>query len=348
MMAAERHSDHLIDSLPAVRGRLTADAPLHRIAWFRVGGPAEVLFEPADADDLAGLLAARPAEVPVTVIGAASNLLIRDGGVPGIVIRLGRGFAAIEVAGERVTAGAGAMAINVARRAAAAGLTGLEFLSGIPGSIGGALRMNAGAYGSEVADTLIDATALDRWGQTRPATAAEMGFSYRASGAPDDWIFVAARFRAGPGEAPEIATRMAEIRDAREDSQPIRSRTGGSTFKNPAGKNPAGKNPAGKNPAGKNPAGKNPAGKNPDNAAGGKAWQLIDAAGCRGLTRGGARVSDLHCNFLINRGDATAADLEGLGEEVRRRVKETSGVTLDWEIRRLGVPAHPRPRGIAS
>ena len=328
MMAAERHSDHLIDSLPAVRGRLTADAPLHRIAWFRVGGPAEVLFEPADADDLAGLLAARPAEVPVTVIGAASNLLIRDGGVPGIVIRLGRGFAAIEVAGERVTAGAGAMAINVARRAAAAGLTGLEFLSGIPGSIGGALRMNAGAYGSEVADTLIDASALDRQGRTRVATAAEMGFSYRASVAPDDWIFVAAQFRAGPGEATEIAARMAEIRDAREDSQPIRSRTGGSTFKNPAGKNPAG--------------------KNPDNAPGAKAWQLIDAAGCRGLTRGGARVSDLHCNFLINRGDATAADLEGLGEEVRRRVKETSGVTLDWEIRRIGVPAHPRPRGIAS
>jgi UDP-N-acetylmuramate dehydrogenase len=321
MMAAERHNDHLIDRLPAVRGRLTADAPLHRIAWFRVGGPAEVLFEPADADDLAGLLAARPAAVPVTVIGAASNLLIRDGGVPGIVIHLGRGFAAIEAAGERVTAGAGAMAINVARRAAAAGLTGLEFLSGIPGSIGGALRMNAGAYGRETADTLIDATALDRQGRTEVVTAAEMGFSYRASVAPDDWIFVAARFRAGPGEATEIAARMAEIRDAREDSQPIRSRTGGSTF------------------------------KNPDDATGvgaAKAWQLIDAAGCRGLTRGGARVSDLHCNFLINRGDATAADLEGLGEEVRRRVKETSGVTLDWEIRRIGVPAHPQPRGVAS
>jgi len=314
MMAAERHSGHLIDRLPAVRGRLAADAPLHRFAWFRVGGPAEVLFEPADRDDLAALLAARPADVPLTVIGAASNLLIRDGGVPGIVIRLGRGFAEIEAAGDIVTAGAGAMDINVARRAAEAGLTGLEFLSGIPGTIGGALRMNAGAYGGEIADVLIDATALDGGGGSQVATAAEMGFSYRASTAPGDWIFIAARFRARPGEAADIAARMAEIRGAREDSQPVRSRTGGSTFKNPADA---------------------------------KAWRLIDAARCRGLTRGGAQVSDQHCNFLINTGDATAADLEGLGEEVRRRVKENSGVTLDWEIRRIGVPANGWPREVA-
>jgi UDP-N-acetylmuramate dehydrogenase len=301
-----------------VRGRLTADAPLHRFAWFRVGGPAEVLFEPADRNDLADLLAARPDEVPVTIIGAASNLLIRDGGVPGIVIRLGRGFADIAAEDGIVTAGAGAMDINVARRAAEAGLTGLEFLSGVPGTVGGALRMNAGAYGGEVADVLVDATAVDGDGDTQTATAAEMGFSYRASAAPGDWIFVAARFRARPGNAAEIAARMTEIRGAREDSQPIRSRTGGSTF------------------------------KNPDNPAIGKAWQLIDAAGCRGMVRGGAQVSDQHCNFLINTGNATAADLEGLGEEVRRRVKAASGVTLDWEIRRIGVPAAGPPREVAS
>jgi UDP-N-acetylmuramate dehydrogenase len=309
MMAAARGAGHLIDELPAVRGRLLADAPLHRYAWFRVGGPAEILFEPADRDDLAAFLGEAPADVSTTVIGAASNLLIRDGGVPGIVIRLTRGFAAISVDGDTVHAGAGAMDINVARRSSEASLTGLEFLSGIPGTVGGALAMNAGAYGSEIADVLIEAEALDRMGGPQTVAAADMGFSYRGSKAPEGWIFVAARFQARFGDSAEIATRMGGIRDAREGSQPVRSRTGGSTFKNP-----------------------------PD----AKAWELIDAAGCRGLTRGGARVSEQHCNFLINTGTATAADLEGLGEEVRRRVKEATGVTLEWEIRRIGI-AEPRP-----
>ncbi len=315
MMAAMRPTDHLLDRLPEVRGRLSADAALHRLAWFRVGGPAEVLFEPADREDLAAFLAALPEDVPVTVIGAASNLLIRDGGVAGVVIRLTRGFAAITVDGDVVGAGAGAMDINVARRSAEAGLAGLEFLGGIPGSVGGGLRMNAGAYGREVADVLIDAVALDRQGIAHTITAAEMGLSYRNSQLPQDWIVVSARFQARRGDPEAVAARIAEIREARDGSQPIRSRTGGSTFKNPPSK---------------------------------KAWELIDSAGCRGLSRGGARVSDQHCNFLINTGDATASDLEGLGEEVRRRVKAVTGIALDWEIRRVGVPAQRQPREVSS
>ncbi|MCP4329396.1 MAG: UDP-N-acetylmuramate dehydrogenase [Alphaproteobacteria bacterium] len=307
MMAAPR-TDHLIDRLPKARGRLIADAPLHRYAWFRVGGAAEVLFEPADRDDLAAMLRSVPPGVPITVIGAASNLLIRDGGVAGLVIRLTRGFATISVDGDTVVAGAGAMDINVARQAAAAGLGGLEFLSGVPGSVGGALRMNAGAYGREIADVLIDAEAIGRDGNVTKTTAADMGFSYRHTTVAEDLIFVSARFRGAADDPRKIAARMAEIRAAREDSQPIRSRTGGSTFKNPPRQ---------------------------------KAWQLIDRAGCRGLVRGGARVSEQHCNFLINTGSATAADLEGLGEEIRRRVKAATGVVLEWEIRRIGdAPAH--------
>jgi UDP-N-acetylmuramate dehydrogenase len=295
----------LIDRLPPVRGKLTAEAPLAQSTWFRVGGPAEILFRPADPEDLARFLAERPDDVPVTVIGASSNLLIRDGGISGIVVRLGKGFAAIEVEGETVLAGAGALDLTVALSAARAGLGGLEFLSGIPGTLGGALRMNAGAYGGEIKDVLLGATAIDGRGIVREVTAEALGLGYRHSAAPADWIYVAARLVARPGSADAIARKMALIRERREASQPVRARTGGSTFANPPGA---------------------------------KAWELIDRAGCRGLRRGDAMVSEIHANFLINTGAATAADLEGLGEEVRRRVFETSGVTLDWEIRRIGRP----------
>lgn len=297
---------HLMTRMPAVRGRLTADASLAPVTWFRVGGPAEVMFRPADADDLADFLAALPAGVPVTVIGVASNLLVRDGGVPGVTIRLGRGFTDIAADGMTLTAGAAALDLNVAMVARDAGITGLEFLSGIPGTIGGALRMNGGAYGRELADVLVSATAVARDGRLLEFSHADMGFTYRHSAAPGDCIFTGAVLRGEPGNPLEIARRMAEISDKRADSQPVRSRTGGSTFKNPEGY---------------------------------KAWELIDKAGCRGLSIGDAQVSEKHCNFLINNGTATAAQLEALGEEVRRRVFETSGVTLEWEIKRIGVPA---------
>jgi len=314
-MMAARRTTRLIDRLPPARGTLVADAPLHRFAWFRVGGPAEVLFEPADRDDLAAFLAARPADAPVTVIGAASNLLIRDGGVPGIVVRFGRAFAGIAVGDGCVDAGAAAMDITIARSAAAAGLAGLEFLSGVPGSIGGAVAMNAGAYGREIKDVLIEATVLDAGGAEQVLPVDEFGFGYRKSALPAGSIVLAARLRAHPDDPAAIAERMDRIRAAREGSQPIRTRTGGSTFKNPPGE---------------------------------KAWRLIDRAGCRGLARGGAKVSERHCNFLVNTGAATAADLEGLGEEVRRRVAEASGVTLEWEIRRIGVPADGGLRAVGD
>ncbi len=311
MMAALRSSDRLVDRLPAVRGRYSENAPLAGITWFRVGGAAEVMFRPADAEDLAAFLAARPTDVPVLTIGVGSNLLVRDGGIPGVVIRLGRAFASIGHDGDIVSAGAGALDFNVALVAREAGLAKLEFLSGIPGTIGGALRMNAGAYGSEIKDVLIDAEALDGRGKRHALAAAELGLTYRHSAIPEDWIFLAARLRAEPGRREDIQARMDTIAAARAETQPIRTPTGGSTFANPAD----------------------------PRAQGRKAWELIDAAGCRGLERGGAKVSDKHCNFLINTGTATAADIEGLGEEVRRRVFEMSGVRLDWEIRRVGVPA---------
>ncbi len=304
-MTASRHP-HLIDRLPPVRGRLTADAPLAGMTWFGVGGPAEVLFKPADAEDLATLLAGKPADVPVTVLGVASNLLVRDGGVPGVVLRLGRGFAGIEAADGTIRAGAAALDGNVALVARDAGLGGLEFLSGIPGTIGGGLRMNAGAYGREFKDVVVSVEALDGHGERRTLDNAEMSFGYRHAGVPEGWIFTKAVLRGEPAEPAEIARRMDEIRASREASQPVRSRTGGSTFANPPGA---------------------------------KAWQLIDRAGCRGLRVGGAMVSDKHCNFLVNLGEATAADIEALGEEVRRRVRETSGISLEWEIRRIGIPA---------
>jgi UDP-N-acetylmuramate dehydrogenase len=310
MIAARHRADRLVDRLPPVRGRLTAEAPLAPVTWFRVGGAAEVLFRPADAEDLAAFLAAKPADVPVTVIGVASNLLVRDGGVKGVVVRLGRGFVEIRTEGNRVEAGAGALDLNVALTCRDAGIAGLEFMSGIPGTVGGGLRMNAGAYGREFKDVLVEAVALDGQGtrHTLPATA--LGLSYRHSDVPEDWIFISARFAGEAGDATEIGRRMAEIQAAREASQPIRARTGGSTFANPPGA---------------------------------KAWELIDRAGCRGLTIGGAAVSEKHANFLINAGDGTAADLENLGEEVRRRVHEASGIMLRWEIRRIGEPAGGAP-----
>jgi UDP-N-acetylmuramate dehydrogenase len=295
-------TSHLIDRLPKPRGRLTADAALGPQTWFRAGGNAEVLFRPADTEDLAAFLKALPMDVPVTVLGVGSNVLVRDGGIRGVVIRLMRGFTGVAVDGNEVIAGAGAPDLNVALTARDHSLTGLEFLSGIPGTIGGAFPTNAGAYGGDLAQILISAEAVDRTGKIRTVTPAELGLTYRHSTAPADWIFTSARLRAAPGEQLAIARRIAEIDSARAESQP-RSRTGGSTFANPLNM---------------------------------KAWELIDRAGCRGLTVGGAQVSDKHTNFLINTGEATAADIEGLGEEVRRRVFEQSGVLLQWEIRRIG------------
>jgi len=309
MMAAERNTPHLIERMPTVRGRVRADEPLARYTWFRVGGPAEVLFEPADTADLQAFLRHKPADCPVTVIGGTSNILIRDGGIPGVVIRLGKAFSTIEIDNNQITAGAAAADINVARRASEAGLAGLEFLVGIPGTVGGALRMNAGAYGVEISDIFESATALDADGEAHALDAVAMGFTYRHAEVPEDFIFTSAVFTGTPGATDAIQARMKEIQDAREASQPVREKTGGSTFANPWGY---------------------------------KAWQLVDEAGCRGLRIGGAQVSDAHTNFLINTGDATAAELERLGEEVRRRVMENSGVELKWEIRRLGVPANDK------
>jgi UDP-N-acetylmuramate dehydrogenase len=290
---------------PRLRGRIVANAPIGGTTWFRVGGPAQALFSPADEEDLSYVLSALPPEIPVTAIGLGSNLIIRDGGVEGVVVRLGgRAFNAIDVMDDyRVIAGAAAPDQFVAKATATAGVDGLAFLRGVPGSIGGALRMNAGAHGGEIKDVLMEARGVDRSGHKHLFSNAEMGFSYRHSSASDDVIFTGATLRGWPGEPADIKAEMDRITRAREASQPIREKTGGSTFKNPPG---------------------------------GKAWELIDKAGCRGLAVGDAEVSTMHCNFLINRGSATAADLEALGEEVRRRVLETSGVMLEWEIRRIG------------
>lgn len=300
-----RRLDHWTDALPPVRGRISRDAPLGGLTWFRVGGPAEVLFRPADADDLAQFLTCLPAEVPVTVIGVGSNLLIRDGGVPGVVVRLAGPFAGVTVEDVTVTAGAAALDLTVAMTALETGIAGLEFLSGVPGTIGGALRMNAGAFGGEMKDVTVAAEALDRKGNPHAFTLEQLDLSYRHCGVPEDYIFTKAVLRGHAGDKDAIAARMAGIRSSREASQPTRTRTGGSTFANPPGF---------------------------------KAWELIDKAGCRGLTLGGAQVSEKHCNFLINTGDATAADIENLGDDVRRRVLEHSGIELRWEIRRIGVP----------
>jgi UDP-N-acetylmuramate dehydrogenase len=293
--------------LPELRGTLEANAPMAPLSWFRTGGPAQALFTPADEDDLAYFLAHLPADIPVLVVGLGSNLLVRDGGVPGVVIRLGKSFAEVSVEGRhRIRAGAGAPDVKVASTAAKAGISGLTFFRGIPGSIGGALRMNAGAHGGETTDVMIEARAVTRAGELRVFSHADMGFRYRHSSAPSDVIFTSALFQGRPGDRAEIQAEMERVTEAREAAQPIREKTGGSTFKNPPGN---------------------------------KAWQLIDAAGCRGLTIGDAQVSEMHCNFLINRGGATAAEIENLGEEVRRRVRENSGVELEWEIKLIGMAA---------
>ena len=299
--------DALLKRLPQVRGRLEANAPLADLTWFRAGGPAEVLFTPADEADLAAFLRETPWEVPVCVIGVGSNLLVRDGGVPGVVIRLGKGFADVsEDPGHRVRAGTAALDVRVARFALEKSIDSLTFLRGIPGTIGGALRMNAGAYGGETKDILIEARAVDRSGNIHVLTNADMKYTYRHCGAPEDLVFTQALLQGRAGDPAEISAAMDKITESREATQPIKSRTGGSTFKNPPGN---------------------------------KSWQLIDKAGMRGFAVGPAKVSELHCNFLINEGGATATQIEELGETVRDKVKATSGIELDWEIKRIGLKA---------
>jgi UDP-N-acetylmuramate dehydrogenase len=291
--------------MPDLRGRLLPNQSLAELTWFRVGGPAQVLFMPEDEADLAYFLRQLPAEIPVTVIGLGSNLIVRDGGVPGVVIRLGRGFGEVKIEpGNRVRAGTAVPDVKVSRAAQEAAIAGLAFFRGIPGAIGGALRMNGGAYGRETKDALIEARGVDRRGNVRVFNNGDMHYTYRHCGAPEDVIFTQALFQGAAGDPAAIAAEMDKITESREATQPIKSRTGGSTFKNPPGH---------------------------------KAWQLIDAAGCRGLRVGDAQVSELHCNFLINLGGATAADIETLGETVRKRVKDNSGVELEWEIKRIGV-----------
>ncbi|WP_231958999.1 UDP-N-acetylmuramate dehydrogenase [Altererythrobacter sp. B11] len=289
-----------------VRGRLTANAPLDKLVWFKSGGPADFLFEPADVDDLIAFLSAQDEGTPVMALGLGSNLIVRDGGIPGVVVRLGKAFATVEVRRDQVLeCGGGASGILVASTARDAGIAGLEFLRGIPGTVGGFVRMNGGAYGREVADILVDCVVVMPGGECVNIPAADLEYSYRHSRLPDGAIVVSARFRGVPGDPAEIGAEMDRIAHAREESQPLRSKTGGSTFKNPEGD---------------------------------RAWRLVDAAGCRGLRMGGAQVSEKHANFLINTGDATSADIEGLGEEVRRRVAQSQGVTLEWEIKRVGRP----------
>ncbi len=296
---------HLVDRLPPIRGRVQADAPLAPFTWFRVGGAAEALVRPSSAADLAAFLTALPPDMPVQVLGAASNVIVRDGGIHGVTLRLGRGFGEVRVEADGVVAGAACLDAAVAEHAAAAGMAGLEFLSGIPGTIGGAVAMNAGAYGGDIAGCLDWAEFVTRSGEQVRVPVAGLTLAYRHASLPPDAVVVRARFRARPGDGATIAARMVQIRRDREATQPVRARTGGSTFRNPPGM---------------------------------KAWELIDAAGGRGLVRGRAACSEKHCNFLLNTGGATAADLEGLGEELRRRVHTASGVTLEWEIKRIGIP----------
>jgi UDP-N-acetylmuramate dehydrogenase len=294
------------NTMPELRGRVLANQPLAELTWFRVGGPAQLLYMPEDESDLSYFLARCAADLPVTVVGLGSNLIVRDGGVAGVVIRLGRGFNGIAIDGTLIRAGAAVPDVKIARAAQEAGIAGLSFTRGIPGAVGGALRMNGGAYGREIKDVLTQARAVDRQGGLHVLDNSQMHFAYRHCGAPDDFIFTEATFAGAPGDSNLIAAEMDKITEARESTQPVKSRTGGSTFKNPPGR---------------------------------KAWQLIDAAGCRGLQIGDAQVSEMHCNFLINRGHASAAEIESLGETVRRRVEEHSGVKLEWEIKRIGIAA---------
>ena len=307
-------TNELTDKLPDLRGRLAANASLSDITWFRVGGPAQLLFTPADEADLAYFLKHCSGDLPVTVIGLGSNLLVRDGGIPGVVIRLGRGFGDVTIEeGIRLRAGCAVPDVKVARAAADAGIAGLAFYRGIPGCVGGALRMNGGAHGRETCEVLVEARAVDRAGNIHTLDVDDMDYSYRHCGAPADYIFTQALFQGEAGESAQILSEMEEIADYREQAQPIKSRTGGSTFKNPPGES---------------------------------AWKLIDAAGCRGFQIGGARVSEKHCNFLINEGGASGSDIEELGETVRSRVKDMSGIELEWEIQRLGIAANGKiPEG---
>ena len=308
-MAAAESVDHLVDRLPTVRGRMTADAPIAAYTWFRVGGHVDALFVPADEADLRAFLAEKPSDVPHLMLGVGSNLLVRDGGYRGVVVRLGRAFAQIDIDGTQVSVGAMALDYNVAKACREAAVSGFEFLAGVPGTIGGGLRMNAGAYGRELKDVVTGLRALTAGGVAVDLTPKDWAPHYRGCATPEDWVFVGATMEGHPGKRTDIAASILSIQEAREDTQPIRTRTGGSTFQNTARR---------------------------------KAWQLVDQAGCRGLRRGGAMVSEKHCNFLVNTGSATAADIEGLGEEVRRRVRETTGVELQWEIRRVGEPASAR------
>lgn len=302
-MTAISYRDIWADVNAKLRGKIECDAPLAKYTWFRTGGNADMLFAPQDEQDLRDFLKILSPDIPVMALGIGSNMLIRDGGVEGVVIRLGKNFSNIKIDENMLSAGSGAPDITVSRAAMEAGIAGFEFLRGVPGTIGGALKMNAGAYGGEVKDIFKSATAVDRSGNIHVLKYEDMGFSYRHTNVPDDYIFVNATFEGKMGERQEIETRMGEIANAREISQPLRTRTGGSTFKNPIGQS---------------------------------AWRLVDGAGCRGLKIGGARVSEKHCNFLINEGDASAKDIEDLGEEVRRRVMINSGVKLEWEIKRIG------------
>jgi len=303
-MRVSKFSDDLIRQLPSSRGRIEANVSLSKSTWFRVGGPAEVMFWPADLDDLITFLQNKPDAVPVTMIGIGSNLMVRDGGIPGVVIRLGKTFEEVSIRGMEIIAGGGLSNLRLANFARNYEISGFEFLCGIPGTVGGSIRMNAGAYGFEIKDILQRVKALDKKGNLKDLSVSELKYSYRHSNLKKDLIYIGGYFKGSPAAAIKIAERMTVIRQEREFSQPVKMPTGGSTFVNPPGY---------------------------------KAWELIDAAGCRGLMRGGAIVSEKHCNFLINTGSASSADLEGLGEEVRRRVFEGCGIKLDWEIQRLGV-----------
>ncbi|MEN8236664.1 MAG: UDP-N-acetylmuramate dehydrogenase [Pseudomonadota bacterium] len=305
----------LIQRLPKVRGRYSQDVSLDKLTWFRVGGPAEVIYKPADIEDLCLFLKEKPKDVPFQVIGVGSNLIVRDGGIPGVTIRLGKGFNSLVLDGETVDVGAGVLDRNVAFATRDAGLSELEFLCGIPGGIGGALRMNAGCYGREMQDVLVSALIVDELGKIRRLSAQDCELSYRHCGLPTDWVFVAARLQAKHSTVEEVDQRINDLLADREKTQPIKARTGGCTFANA-----------------------------PDE----KAWQLIDRAGCRGMQVGGAQVSQQHCNFLINTGSATAHDLETLGEQVRTKVKQETGVELCWEIQRVGQLPEPTKKARAA
>ncbi|TVQ57932.1 MAG: UDP-N-acetylmuramate dehydrogenase [Rhodobacteraceae bacterium] len=305
--------------LPPVRGALEPMRPLADLTWLRVGGPAEVFFQPADAEDLAAFLAETPADVPVTVLGVGSNVIVRDGGLPGVTIRLGRGFNRVERVGETgLRAGAAVLDAQLAKAAATYGIAGFSFLRGVPGSVGGALRMNAGCYGAYVADVFVSACAVDRSGAAWRLTREDMGFGYRHVSAPADLIFTEAEFAGTPGDPAALIAEMDALMRRRAESQPVRERTAGSTFRNPAGRSSTAA---------------------PDHPQEMNAWALIERAGCRGMALGGARISPMHANFLINTGGATATDLENLGEVVRNKVFLTTGVQLEWEVARIGI--HP-------